>query len=39
VVLYCISRIVLMVEMVRGLFYMTSDAFKATWAASLPHIG
>jgi hypothetical protein len=39
VVLYCISRIVLMVEMVRGLFYLTPDAFKATWAASLPHFG
>jgi hypothetical protein len=39
VVSYCISRIVLMVEMVRGLFYLTPDAFKATWAASLPHFG
>jgi hypothetical protein len=39
VVLYCISRIVLMAEMVRGLFYLTPDAFKATWAASLPHFG
>jgi hypothetical protein len=39
VVLYCISRIVLMVEMVRGLFYLTPDAFRATWAVSLPHFG
>lgn len=37
--LYCISRIVLMVQMVRCLFFLTPDAFQATWAASLPHFG
>ncbi|KAK3679703.1 hypothetical protein LTR78_000079 [Recurvomyces mirabilis] len=39
-IMYVLSRLALMVEMFRGLFYLPPDAFKATsWATSIPHIG
>ncbi|KAK4565920.1 hypothetical protein LTR86_003769 [Recurvomyces mirabilis] len=39
-IMYAVSRLALMVEMFRCLFYLPPDAFKATsWAMSIPHIG
>ena len=38
-ILYCASRIVLMIQMVRCLFFLPREAFFATWAAGLPHFG
>ena len=38
-VLYTVARFVLMVEMIRTLFYLPSGAFISTWAAGFPHIG
>ncbi|KAK4167813.1 hypothetical protein QBC43DRAFT_311480 [Cladorrhinum sp. PSN259] len=36
--LYVLSRLALLVLVFRSLVYSPSDAFTATWAASLPHI-
>lgn len=38
-VLYGVSRLVLIVEMIRTLFYLPPGAFVGTWAAGFPHIG
>ncbi|KAK4921655.1 hypothetical protein LTR49_010941 [Elasticomyces elasticus] len=38
-VVYVASRLVLIVEMLRCLFFLQPEAFQATWAASIPHIG
>lgn len=37
--IYSIARVALIVEMIRCLFYLPTDAFTATWTASIPHIG
>lgn len=39
VVIYAIARLVLIVEMFRGLGFLPPDAFKATWTANVPHFG
>ena len=37
--LYGISRVVVIVEMFRCLFYATPDTFISTWTANVPHFG
>ena len=37
--LYGLSRLVLLVEMFRCLFYPPPDAFTSTWTVNIPHIG
>lgn len=39
IVTYCFSRLVLMIEMVRCLFYLPPAAFVTTWTTNIPHIG
>ncbi|KAK5703066.1 hypothetical protein LTR97_004012 [Elasticomyces elasticus] len=36
---YVGSRLVLIVEMLRCLFFLQPEAFQATWASNVPHIG
>ncbi|KAK3074583.1 hypothetical protein LTR53_002861 [Teratosphaeriaceae sp. CCFEE 6253] len=36
---YIVSRMILIVGMIRCLFFLPPDAFLATWAANIPHIG
>ena len=38
-VLYAIARLVIVVEMCRCLFFLTPEAFLATWTVNIPHIG
>ncbi|KAK5737881.1 hypothetical protein LTR17_006319 [Elasticomyces elasticus] len=38
-VAYVGSRLVLIVEMLRCLFFLQPEAFQATWTANIPHIG
>lgn len=38
-VLYAISRLIIIGEMVRCLFYLPPEAFVATWTANIPHVG
>ncbi|KAF2724005.1 hypothetical protein K431DRAFT_344149 [Polychaeton citri CBS 116435] len=35
---YVVARLVILVEMVRCLFYLPPAAYKATWTATLPHV-
>lgn len=37
--IYTISRLAIIVEMVRCLFYLPPEAFTATWTANMPHLG
>lgn len=37
--LYALSRLVIIAEMFRCLFYLPPRAFVATWTANIPHIG
>lgn len=37
--LYIISRVFMIVESFRSLWYLPSDAFIATWVANAPHVG
>lgn len=39
VVVYVISRTLLMALMVRSLFFLPPEAFTTTWATSIPHLG
>ncbi|KAK3691645.1 hypothetical protein LTR37_018524 [Vermiconidia calcicola] len=39
IVLYSLSRLALMVEMIRCLFYLPPSAFVTTWTANIPHFG
>lgn len=39
VIVYVISRTVLMALMVRSLFFLPPEAFTTTWATSIPHLG
>ena len=38
-VVYILGRLILIVEMFRGLGYLPPEAFAATWTANIPHIG
>lgn len=38
IAIYSVARVALIVEMIRCLFYLPSDAFTATWTANIPHI-
>ena len=38
-VLYALSRVFILAEALRSLFYLPSDAFVSTWSSVIPHIG
>lgn len=37
--IYLVTRLALVVEMFRGLAYLPTEMFIATWTANVPHIG
>lgn len=36
---YCLARVILIVEMGRCLFYLPPEAFLTSWVVNIPHIG
>jgi hypothetical protein len=39
VLLYVVARLALIVESVRSLYYLPTDAFRSTWGGNFPHFG
>jgi hypothetical protein len=37
--MYLVARLVIIVEIFRGLWYLPPEAFVTTWTSSIPHFG